>query len=217
MNKLLKIIIIICGSIGTGLSLFSDGYDFYSLLYFTTLSNLSVVIVTALFLHYESSNKEIPSSWHAIRYMVTAAIALTFVVFNATLMPEMIKDGKGMDLLKMSNVLNHNVTPILMVIDFVLYGKKIPTSKIHYALFLPLGYFIITIFLNPIFGITYGSSKEVVPYFFLNYQKNGWFSLQGGFFGIGVIYWILMVLSIVFLIGYGIYGLRKLNKNDYFL
>lgn len=217
LKKILKIIIIICGSVGSGLTLFSGGYNLDTLLYFTILSNIAVVFITSMFLYMDDSNKEIKMVWHILRYMIAAAITLTFIVFNATLMPEMIKNGDGLDLLKMSNLLNHNITPVLFVVDFVLFGKLIPLNKIYYTLFMPLGYFIITLMMNPIFGVTYGSNNEIVPYFFLNYQKNGWFSLSGGFFGIGVFYWVIIVLVIVLLIGYGLFLLRNLNKKEFYI
>lgn len=38
------------------------------------------------------------------------------------------------------------------------------------------------------------------PYFFLDYEVNGWFTLNKGFFGLGTFYWIIIISIIVILI-----------------
>lgn len=46
-----------------------------------------------------------------------------------------------------------------------------------------------------------------VPYFFLDYEKYGWFEIGDG--NIGVFYWVIIILIIVYLIGISINFLHQ--------
>lgn len=212
MKKTIKLLIIIAGSMGVSLTLFSTGLNFKGLLYYTVLSNIWAVFSASAFIILDEK-KEIDNFWHTLRFLLASGIALTFVVFTTTLLPELIKNGNYGYIFSPSNFLTHFITPILLIIDYIFYGKQVEIKKVYLTLVIPLIYFVITMLLNPVLGITY-ADNQIVPYFFLNYQTNGWFNLSGGFFRIGVFYWIIIVLIIILLISFGLFGLRKLNKNE---
>lgn len=209
MKRLLKILIIALGSIGIGAPIFGNGYNFFSLLYFTNLSNLLVIIISAIFLYFDDEETEIKEFWHILRFMATNAIVLTFLVFNSLLLPKMISDGNTAYLFSINNILVHNLIPILMIVDYLLYGKKLPFKKMYLIFILPAIYFVVALLYNPVFGITFPGDSPT-PYFFLDYKANGWLKLKGGFFNIGVFYWIIITLIIIFLIGLGFHGISNL-------
>lgn len=211
MNKILKILIIALGSIGVGIPIFSKGYNFFSLFYFTNQSNLLVVVVSAIFLYLETSGKEIKEGWHKLRFIATNAISLTFLVFNLILMPSVIHSGHSSYLYSANNLLLHNIVPLLMIVDYILYGKKYPLNKIYLVYIYPISYLVLALLYNPVFGISFPEPGGPTPYFFLNYKENGWFNVSGGFFKLGVVYWIIISLVIVFLISLCLHGLSKIR------
>ncbi|MDX9784877.1 MAG: hypothetical protein RBT72_09040, partial [Spirochaetia bacterium] len=129
----------------------------------------------------------------------------TFVVFSLLLAPLMPKSY----LLSPSNLFLHNITAFLALADFWIFDRKIAVKKGTWLLaaIMPALYLIFVLILastGPRF------SGNLVPYFFLDYHKLGWFRV--GPDGMGVAYWIVILFALSGLIGWGILKLLRLGK-----
>lgn len=208
MKKLFKILTIISGVLAVILSIFSKGdVRWTSLLYFTQQSNLWAAIMALILLLWKNPPKYIEK----IRFMVVAAIALTVIVFNALLTPQMILEGQYSYLFSFENVFAHYLTGIFFIIDYLLYGEKNTIKSIFYTLILPLLYFVFAMTANPLFNIMF--YKSPVPYFFLDYKEYSFFKIgyaktvEHGL-KLGVFYWIIINIIIILLIGSLLYLIK---------
>jgi len=181
-------------------------------LYFTTQSNIWMALIALLFIVFDLVSKDrrvIPQTLYAIKFMFTASIALTFVVFSLLLAPLMPKSY----LLSPSNLFLHNITAFLALADFWIFDRKIAVKKRTWLLaaIMPALYLIFVLILastGPRF------SGNLVPYFFLDYQKLGWFRV--GPDGMGVAYWIAILFALSGFIGWCILlVLKKLAKTSH--
>ncbi|MBH1940925.1 Pr6Pr family membrane protein [Mobilitalea sibirica] len=176
-------------------------------LYFTIQSNAWIAFISFIFLIYDilNRNREISNRFYILKFIFTVSILLTFVVFAVLLSPLMPLDY----LISPSNIFLHNITPILAVIDFILCDYKYESKWTHilYVLIMPLLYVTFTLILS-FSGIMFG--KEIVPYFFLNYEKLGWLSINQ--YGMGVLYWIIILLILLLGMGTGLLMILKVRK-----
>ena len=93
----------------------------------------------------------------------------------------------------------HQIIPLVAIADWILDA---PDEKIGYgysplALTFPHYYYIFTLIV-PLFNIkfkAYENGQTVMsnfPYFFLDYEKNGWLRFDGEY--MGVIYWLIIII-----------------------
>ncbi len=191
--------------IGSGRSSWMESGSIF--LYFTTQSNILIALIALLFIILDlacNGRRDIPQTLYAIKFIFTASIILTFVVFSLLLAPLMPKSY----LLSSSNLFLHNITAFLALADFWIFDRKIVVKKTTWLLaaIMPALYLVFVLILastGPRF------SGNLVPYFFLDYQKLGWFRIVGQG-GIGVVYWITILFALSCVIGWGI--LFVLNK-----
>lgn len=210
----LNVILIIFGLCGqhftiSGIENFmqSDAYCYY-----TNQSNLLVIAVAVISLIFEIrkiNGKDIPKAISLLRLVSTAAITLTFLVFSILLTPVMIKDGSGAYLLSPGNLFVHNLVPIMAIIDWCIYGnsKQIEKSEVFYCAIPPTAYTAF-VYIRAAMGLTIGG--ETAPYFFMNYEKLGWLTVRNG--SIGVVYWLIILLVSVVLMGFGFWKAAKRHK-----
>jgi len=203
----LKVAVLLSGIAGTVVALASYGF-IPTLLYFTNMSNILAAVVAGIFLYFEIAKKEVKPFFHTLRFIATSGIALTFVVFTTILMPSVILQGYPSYLYSANNIFLHNLTPILMMLDYMLYARKEENIKSLYALIFPIGYLIFSLALNPLTGVLYDGGLKV-PYFFLDFYNNGWFTLNQGFLKIGTFWWLLLVIPLSSLIGYVLIIIRR--------
>ena len=209
MKKWLKILTIISGILAVTFGLFyKNGVQWTSLLYFTQQSNIWAVIVAVIFL----TKKEESNALNTVRFMSVSAITLTLIVFNILLTPQLILSGDYSYLFSPGNLFAHYITPILHLVDYLLYGKQGRRSLIMSSLVLPLIYFVFAMSANPIFKVSF--NQKPVPYFFLDYQEYSFFKI--GYaktidYGLklGVFYWILIILGIILLLGFVLYAVKE--------
>ena len=126
------------------------------------------------------------------KFVATIAITITFLVFFKMLAPLM-----GMDyLLSFNNFSLHAIVPILAVVDFFLFDTGInldyPKPLIGGAM--PL-YYVIFVYVGVPLNFRYGPDLKF-PYFFLDYEKNGFFFEKG----FGAVMWIIVMLIGIFAI-----------------
>jgi hypothetical protein len=202
LGVVLKIGVILSCAVGIFSSLIMIKSGFMSsnimFLYFTTQSNLWVAAICLVFLVIDlrqKGHRKIPDALYIIKYMFTVSALLTFIVFSvllSSLLPASY-------LLTPSNIFLHNLTPILAAADFIVcdYGYRSNPEHAFYAVIMPLAYALFSFVLSTYNVIFPGGAT--VPYFFLDYQKFGWFSISSN--GIGVAYWIVLISAFVLLMG----------------
>lgn len=160
--------------------------------FFTVQSNIFIIAMALIFLADEIMLLIIKKSFvnqvllH-IKYVATVAITVTFLVFFTMLAPLM-----GVDyLLSFNNFSLHAIVPILAIIDFILFDTDIQLTykKSLIATIAPISY-VIFVYVGSIFKLQY-SDNLYYPYFFLDYETNGFFFEKG----FGVIPWVIILLT----------------------
>lgn len=182
--------------------------------FFTTLSNIFVSIMLFIFLindlrslisikEYKMSN-----TLYIVKFLATISITLTFFVFLTLLAPTWsngfidayLYNGAG-------SLCVHFITPILSIIDFLLFDEGYKSNKKHaiYGIIPPLSYVLFIVILGQ-FGVRW-FNVMYAPYNFLNYgAPTGWFGFDLSYvgwqsIGIGVFYNIVILSLIFILIG----------------
>lgn len=191
---LIKPLLIFIALLGVYLQARLDGGFFTTnvYLYFTIFSNTGAAIVFFVFLIFEiieriNRKPYIPKWMFTIKYMFTVALLITLVVSATLLAP--FKDQAY--LFSVKNLSVHIFAPLLAVIDFLVFDKRL---KIHWytpflGLLLPAAYSALTLLLS-IKGIYY-SNGTIYPYFFFNWRELGWWTMSRA--GIGVGWWLIII------------------------
>ena len=177
-----------------------------TLLYYTVQSNILVGAIIAVFLIFDiiklikKAEVKLPKFLCVIRLVGTSAIAVTFVVFSLMMLPTLIQSGYGMYLLSLNNICLHILVPIIAVVDWFMfdYGYKSNHFTFLYGGIMPMCY-LIFVMICSVSGVTFADGS-IVPYFFLNYETLGWFSI--GSMKLGVFYWIVLLTIVVLLISF---------------
>jgi hypothetical protein len=209
----LKLAIVLSALAGISLQINSGSKDWMEsgsiFLYFTTQSNIWIALIALPVIIFDlvgKGRRDLPKTLYAIKFMFTASISLTFVVFSLLLAPLMPRSY----LLSPSNLFLHNITAFFALADFWIFDRKMTIKKGTWllAVIMPALYLVFVLILastGPRF------SGNLVPYFFLDYQKLGWLRIGQG--GIGVAYWIAILFALSGFIGWGIlFVVKKLAK-----
>lgn len=201
MHRILNLIVIVAGIYGSMRTIWVDGRpDFNHLLYFTVMSNLAIAGFHLYLLYAErrelrDPSYQIPQSMHTLNFVLTISITLTFSVFFVLLMPEY-----GISALWFPGSLaTHLIAPIAAILDYIFFEKSHIKHgfTLLYTLIPPYAYVALTLVLSRL-GVRYAHG-EIVPYYFLNYEKLGWLRFSEA--GPGVIYWILIISVVMLGIG----------------
>ena len=172
---------------------------------FTIQSNIWAGSIALLGLGFSlfSHPKAMPAWLEPIRFMFTSAITLTWLVFAILLTPTMSLSY----LLSQSNFYLHSLTPMLSVIDYIRQPTdNVPIKNIWAVMIMPILY-------SHYFFVEYAYTGEMpVRYFFMDYRKHGWFGISRK--GLGVVYWMILLLTTLVGIGRGLLALRELGKKD---
>ena len=168
---------------------------------YTTQTNIWAAATCLVFLSIDLSTRgtrRLPQWLYVIKYVATTSILLTWFGFAVLLSPTVPIEY----LVSPSNIFLHNLTPILALLDFVLFDRQYdPYGKpALFTLIMPIAYVLFFIAAYELTG------RLPAPYFFLDYQKCGW--LRIGADGIGVVYWVLMLSVVLIGMGAGILDLR---------
>ena len=182
--------------------------------YFTTLSNIFVSSILLVFLireiYFLKTKKKLDykNYLYITKFIATISITLTFFVFLTLLAPTWsngfidayLYNGAG-------SLCVHFITPILSIIDFILFDDDYKSNKKHaiYGIIPPLSYVLFIVILGQ-FGVRWFNGMYA-PYNFLNYgSPTGWFgfdlSLLGWeTLGIGVFYSVFLLSLLFVLVG----------------
>ncbi len=200
-HRILSLIVIVAAIYGSIRTIYSDGTsNFNTLLYFTVMSNLAIAGFHLYLLYAErrelrDPSFRIPQAMHTLNFVLTISITLTFSVFFVLLLPEY-----GLSVLWMpGNLSTHLIAPIAAILDYIFFEKSHIKHgfTLLYTLIPPYAYVALTLVLSHL-GVRYAHG-EIVPYYFLNYEKLGWLRFSEN--GLGVIYWILIISVVMLGIG----------------
>ena len=209
----IKALLLLFGILGQLEGVLSGHTDFMSgghFLYYTHQSNLVIMAVIAVFLVYDilrlvrGDCAPVPPNWLMIvRFSATAAITLTFLVFSVLLTPEMIAEGHASYLFSIGNLCVHNLVPLLAILDWCLFGYPIRAGRwtFLWRTAMPLYYCAFALILSTTGANAFGTGQRV-PYFFLDYENNGWLRIQNG--QLGLVWWFLILFVAVLAMGLGL-------------
>lgn len=212
LQILIKSALIIIGALGivftsSGTSFMGDSVTF---MYFTVQSNVTIMVISLIFLVDNirvlfKMKSFLNQFLYLLKYLFTIAITITFLVFFVLLAPTL---SIGY-LLSFNNFSLHAIVPILAIIDFFLFDKDIKLNKINCLLGLSMPiYYLIFVFIGYPLRFNYGGNLKF-PYFFLDFEQNGWFTIGNN---IGVFYWIIILLVFITGLCYLFYFLMKLRQ-----
>lgn len=219
MNKKETIIAIVMKSVaivlilvGVLLNIFG-GSDFMtgakSLFYFTIQSNIVAAIIWTIDLVYDVRSllgKEAVRHkvFNYFKLVAATGVSLTLIVFWTLLSPQMPVSY----LYSIPNLTLHTFGPLLVILAYIFFVQDFKPKKtmIMVTWTFPLFYLAFAMILTA-FQVDFGHGMKV-PYFFLDYETYGWFRISKA--GIGVFYWCLIVLVLVYGIGYGVDALNQL-------
>lgn len=183
--------------------------------YFTNLSNILIALALVVFLVFDiiilaSKGEKNPKKNYMfiIKFALTLCISITWLIYMCILAPTS-EDGFFVSYTHnhYGSLCLHMLTPVLAIIDFVLYDYNYVSTVKHaiYAIIPPLVYvgFIVILALT---GIRWGNGMYA-PYNFLNFGADtGWFGLDlsrlsSTSLGVGVAYMIIVLVLIFIGIG----------------
>lgn len=211
-HRILNLIVIVAGIYGSMRTIWVDGRpDFNHLLYFTVLSNLAIAgfhlnLLFAERRELRDPSFRIPQAIHTLNFVLTISITLTFSVFFVLLIPQY-----GISALWFPGSLaTHLIAPIAAILDYIYFEKSHVKHRdtLLYTVIPPYAYVALTLVLSRL-GVRYAHG-DIVPYYFLNYEKLGWLRFSEA--GPGVIYWILLISVVMLGIGQLILSLNTLAQ-----
>lgn len=180
--------------------------DFYA--YYTNLSNyacLGVMIAVTANTVKQIKKNEIYGTTQYLentKFMCSILILVTFLVYNILL----AKDNSAVEYFtSLSNLTLHLVGPILFILDHILFDSRC-SIKWYMPLVSfvpPLGYVAFVFIRAAIIGNNANIMKY--PYFFLNPEEVG----AGGVF-----MWIFILLAVFAVLGYGLWIVNHLIKEN---
>ena len=196
-------------------------------LYFTVISNILIMIISIVFLIYQikylkNNEYKVPSWLFPLKFIFTVAITVTFIIYTFILAPVILAYDNFVKVFSVNNFCLHIITPIIAIINFCLIDSHFCFKKhIKYlGLILPICYFIFSLLLasisNKAYFIDANNTYSQFPYFFLNYHKFGWFTLNKGIEHIGVFYWLVFVALLILGIGFILLKLQNHNHKKYY-
>lgn len=211
------IFIFLCG-LGLILSLTSKSTDEFmgngtALNFYTLQSNLWVFILelVLLLLTIIEDVKQvsiIKEKMVVLKFVMTVAILVTFIVYWSMLAPYVAQKN----VLALSNVILHAISPILMLVDFLVFDREYTFKKNNvYLTIIPPLYYLIFAMVRAEISDTVFTQGSRYPYWFIDIDTFGWL---GNINGPGVIYWTILVLIGVEALGFGLYKIYIISEKN---
>lgn len=211
------IFVFLCG-LGLILSLTSKSTDEFmgngtALNFYTLQSNLWVFILelVLLVLTIIEDVKQvsiIKEKMVVLKFVMTVAILVTFIVYWSMLAPYVAQKN----VLALSNVILHAISPILMLVDFLVFDREYTFKKNNvYLTIIPLLYYLIFAMVRAEISDTVFTQGSRYPYWFIDIDTFGWL---GNINGPGVIYWAILVLIGVEALGFGLYKIYIISEKN---
>lgn len=183
-------------------------WDFY--VYFTNLSNFlcTGVMIAALVQTAKKKEDSYVTAAPVLKFIGMLGILLTFLVFNIMLAGAADRDPQLN--WRIGSLTFHVVLPILYIADWFLFYERKKT-RWYYPLVsaaFPLGYAVFLIIHAAILKfdssilIPTGKGSLIYPYFFVNFETQG---------VPGVLMWIAILAVAFIAVGFGFFGLDRLE------
>ena len=217
-SKLIRALIELCliAVSAAGIIITAAGSDFMAgngvFMYFTIQSNITIALISAVFLCSNVSELFggkgfINDTLLMIKYVFTVAITITFIVFFTVLAPLVSPDY----LFSFDNISVHLIVPVLALCDFFIFDSEIKLNAKNCLLGLAMPLWYLFFFLAGIpLGFCYDSSGSKAPYFFLDYENNGWLRITEN--SLGVVYCVIIMMLFIAALSFVFLGLMKLRN-----
>lgn len=197
-------IIFLSALVGVYLELTRTGSPENIILFFTIQSNIWIMCVCLLFVLLDIFKKDVPKFLYIIKFIFTVSILVTGIIYNFVLVPQYSAISSSIaSLYTLSASLLHIVTPVFSLVSYIFYDRSYKHNR-GFCLtgtIMPIVYFTILTIISLVssntclFGKGYACSS--FPYFFMDYQKNGWFTLSSNIASLGVFYWVAIIFIAV--------------------
>lgn len=177
---------------------FGGGFTTRPFVFYTSLSNMLCSAFMVVSLIRNLRHREV-GVFPRCKFLFVIMILLTAIVFNLFLN---YFNSVIAYFAAFKNALYHLILPVMFVLDWFIFYKRGSVKLFDpvLALGIPLVY-VIYIMLRAYVVESAGITVSVLyPYFFLNIDRLGW----SGFF-----LWIGILLVMLLVLGYGLYGLDK--------
>lgn len=177
---------------------FSGNFTTRPFVFYTSLSNMlcSTFMVFSLIRNLRRGEMEL---WPLGKFVFVVMILLTAIVFNLFLNSY---SSVIAYFAAYKNALYHLILPLMFFLDWLIFYKR-GTVKLHdplFALIIPLVYVIYIILRACVIRFGRLTVSVLYPYFFLDVDRLGWH---------GVVLWIGILLAMLLLLGYGLYGMDR--------
>lgn len=201
LSLILKLVVIVSAAVGTYMSWAAGRNSFMGgssvFMFFTIQSNIAIALICLCGGVHQVRGQTAGRAGQIVKLMGTVSITLTGMVFCFVLAPTM-----GAAAWNVANTLTHVVVPVAAVLDFLVVGHRYPYRRrddlwvilppILYAIYAGIGYVNGWEFMP---GVNY-------PYFFLNWgSPAGAFGFCEGLPFMGCMWWILLLLAFLLLVG----------------
>lgn len=191
----------------------SNTYSIRALMsYYTLQSNVICLIAFIIVLTLELLDRQYKTDiYYLIKGGLVITIAITAIIYHIALAP----GGFQMDALQnsisnkmLANFLVHTVSPLLVLLDYILFDEKGHFKFFYPILWLiqPLNYVVYVYTYSNLGGSFYniGGSRQFA-YFFLDYNELGY---------MGVLKWLLIIILGILIISEILVILDKFLKKD---
>lgn len=199
--KCIMALIIIMGILFS-IGIMEDKLRFHMIYSFTNLSNFYILVITMISIYKLNRKENISGGLYRGRVLGLIIILLTGLVYHFILLPQRILENPNYQL-SVGNIITHYVTPVLMLLDWILFDNKGKMKRIDPAIIIsfPIIYFIICS-LYGYLGLPIPNKNSSYIYFFMDFNLLG---------VLGVVRWCVLIILCLIILVYLIYFL------DYFL
>ena len=178
-------------------------FSFATWLYYTLMSNILVCIYLAFcivrgVLDIARKGPHGDSQYYPkISMVLSVDILLTMAVFWIMLAPTMFSMSSSLSLFSFENIVCHTVTPIVMILDYLIFNKR-RTLRVFDPAFVtvfPLAYTAFAMILGTsgyVFSLDLDGNPVHFPYYFLDIYNLGWMVLP----------YILLLAALLVGVGY---------------
>lgn len=207
-----RTVIVLLAFIGVYLTVFGSGDGFMSvagLCFYTVQSNIWALLLEAVSLVFMLFSVGERLWFKITRLVVAVAITVTFLVFWTMLAPMM----NLRYLVSPTNIILHTLVPLMTLADAAFIDRDYMPKKSHvlFCMIPPLAYLGFAMIRAEVSDMLLSADSKY-PYWFLDVDKYSWFGFKNG---VGVFYWVIVVVLIVLGLGYLIYALKnRINKNN---
>ena len=194
----------------SSIGVFGGELSFKMLMYYTIQSNIFVVVLfgilvvkTAIGLKNDGKHGNVDYT-PRLAFVCMVDIFITFLVFWTLLAPQLSKLSEGYSMWSFTNLATHGITPILLIIDYYMFTPfgRLKYRDTYYIAIFPVLYLVMSTiagFSGYTYALSENGSVTRFPYFFIDYDQNGWF----------VLLYVFVIMIVILSISHLLYLLDK--------